>query len=102
MNCDLPEIYKSYRKFIDDSVFGEGEKEAVPPDEEEQRRFAERFDTDFAVAKARKQTRQSESAGTPAGGSGEHCNWCCSIFIIVYDEVVNTCRHRKGPEQLNA
>ena len=46
MATRLPDIYKSYRKFIDDSVFGEGEQEEVHPDEEEQRGFMKKFYTE--------------------------------------------------------
>ena len=60
MRKELPEIHKSWRKFIDDSVFGKGEEETVHPNEEEQRRFAETFDADFSAAKAKKQAREAK------------------------------------------
>ena len=58
MRQELPEIHKSCRKFIDDGVFGKGEEEVVHPNEEEQRKFTETFDADFAAAKAKKRARE--------------------------------------------
>ena len=55
MKDELPEVYKAYEKFINDSVFGEGEEEIVSLGERKERKFAEQFDADFAVAKAKEQ-----------------------------------------------
>ena len=55
MKDELPEVYKAYKKFINNSVFGEGEEEIVGPGERKERKFAEQFDADFAVVKAKEQ-----------------------------------------------
>ena len=80
MRTELIGIYETYRKFIDDNVFGKGEEEVVHPNEEEQRRFTEKFGGEFAAAKAKEQARKAkgknrarslDSDNDPTGGSGE-------------------------------
>jgi len=82
MQSGLPEVYKAYRKFIDDNVFGDGEKELAHPNEEH-KKFAEKFDAEFAAAKVKEQARQQkeknstgpenspDSSDASAGRSGE-------------------------------
>jgi len=75
MQNELPEVYKMYKKFIDDNVFGEGEKELAHLDEE-QKGFAEKFDVEFSAAKVKRQNRAEQenspdSPDAPASRSGE-------------------------------
>ena len=51
--AELPRTYKSYRKFIDDNMFGEGEEEVVHPAQKEQREFTKRFNAAIEKEKAR-------------------------------------------------
>ena len=82
MKDELPEVYKGYTKFINDRVFGEGEEKIEGPAEQEQRKFAEQFDADFAVAKAKAQKGKNAAdpqgrtsdPTTPAGRSEGHDN----------------------------
>ena len=60
MRSVLPKVYQAYRKFIDDNVFGEEEKEEVYPIEKEQRKFKEKFDADFSAARAKEKMRQQK------------------------------------------
>ena len=43
MSVELPGTYESFRKFIDDNVFGRGEAEVVHPSMEKQREFRRKF-----------------------------------------------------------
>ena len=58
MRCVLPKVYNAYKKFIDDNVFGEEEKEEVHPIEKDQRKFKEKFDADFSAARAKEKMRR--------------------------------------------
>ncbi|KAF9643999.1 hypothetical protein BDM02DRAFT_3132039 [Thelephora ganbajun] len=78
MLTELPGVYNSYRKFIDDNIFGKGEEETVNLSEEEQVEFTEKFHTDIQEEKAQQKAKDNaeqgsttDSAKSPAGGSGE-------------------------------
>ena len=63
---DTPWIYESFRKFINDNVFGEGEEEVVDPRTEKQREFKRKFSADIEEEKARhKEKRGPECADSP-------------------------------------
>ena len=64
MSVELPGTYKSFRKFIDDNVFGEGEEEVVHPSEEAQRKFVTKFDAEFEKEKARQKGMQGPGERT--------------------------------------
>ena len=72
MREELHGIYKSCRKFIDNSVFGKGEAEIVHPNEEEQRRFTEKFGAEFAAAKAKKQARKAKGKNRAYASDSEN------------------------------
>lgn len=86
MHIELPDVYKAYTKFVNDNVFGDGEEEAVHPNDEEQRGFMTRFDAEFAAAKVKEKERQQKGknrterentadfADGPASGSGGNQN----------------------------
>lgn len=81
MSVELPEIYKSFREFIDNNVFGEEEEEVVHPSMEKQGVFLQKFNAKFEEEKARRKERQDkkeradsrsaidEAPGHPASGS---------------------------------
>jgi len=52
MSVELPDTYRSFRKFIDENVFGEGEEEAIHPREAQQRGFEAKLGADFEEEKA--------------------------------------------------
>ena len=84
MMDELPDVYMSYKKFINDNVFGEGEEEVVHPGDKEQREFMKKFSVEIRDEKARQKGKQraeraedtpgfSDDAGKPSddyGGSG--------------------------------
>lgn len=69
MVVELPGVYKSYKKFVNNNVFGEGE-EVVHPGEKEQREFAKMFNADFEEEKARQKGKHSDSVATDGFASG--------------------------------
>ena len=75
MATRLPDVYKSYRKFIDDSVFGEGEQEEVHPDEEEQREFTKKFyaevEEEMTQQKGKERAEEKGAQGSADGSSSE-------------------------------
>lgn len=75
MATRLPDVYKSYRKFIDDSVFGEGEQEEVHPDEEKQREFTKKFyaevEEETTRQKGKERAEEKGAQGSADGSSSE-------------------------------
>lgn len=71
MSVELPRTYKSFRKFIDDNVFGEGEEEVVHPSAGEQTEFNRKFAADVEEEKARQKERQDpeEQVDSPSAGA---------------------------------
>ena len=58
IEAQLPSLAKSLRKFINDSVFGEGEEEVVHPDDREQMEFTKKFNADVEEERARQKGKQ--------------------------------------------
>ena len=77
MALELPDLYASYKEFMNWNVFSEGEEQA-DPNGEEQAEFIEKFYADLKEEKARKKgkatTDEEEPEHSPEGptsGSGE-------------------------------
>ena len=74
MSVELPRTYKSFRKFIDNNVFGEGEEEVVHPSVEKQREFRRKLNADIEEEKALQKERQDheEPANSPSTAEAPH------------------------------
>jgi hypothetical protein len=63
MALELPEVYKSYKTFINISVLGEGEKEIMGSGAREQVDFQKKFYMDLEEEKARWKGKAVASVG---------------------------------------
>jgi len=71
MRIELPDTYKSYKTFMSENVFGEGEEEVVHVNDEEQREFMKKFGADIEDEKARQKGKyRAESADTQNSSHG--------------------------------
>ena len=72
MREKLPDTYESYKKFVNDNVFGEGEEEVVHPNEQEQREFMEKFSADVEEEKGQQKGKQRAGEWvSPASDNGQ-------------------------------
>lgn len=81
MAVELPEVYDSYRRFVDANVFGEGEQETEDRNREERAKFMKNFYADVEEEKARRKEKahmewegSPKSAGGPSSGPGGEQN----------------------------
>lgn len=74
LQLDLPDIYKTYKEFINANVFGEGREETADQNEKAQDEYMEKFRTDVKAEKERRRkgkarAEQETSPSNSANGS---------------------------------